>query len=881
MMPAISRSLAMIGLLCSCLAVAAPDPDSLGLVPRPAALTQAEGQFKLPTTLTLDALAFPAETPALTQALAADGQKVEVWKVGKKPATIRLVKQDGLPAEGYRLTVTATGIEIAASEATGAFYGIQTLRQLLQGQISLPCLTINDQPRFGWRGFMLDSSRHFQTPDEIRRWLDWMAMHKLNVFHWHLVDGHGWRLEIKKYPKLASVAAWREQPPIGRYGGFYTQDDVKAIVAYATARHITVVPEIEMPGHSKAVVAAYPELLACDPKQEGETDFFFDFPCPAQRFPSARGSDVMCAGKESTFTFLEDVLDETMALFPSTYIHVGGDEVNPQWWLKCPDCQRTIKENKLAGWPQLQSRLMQRVEKHLAAHQRKLIGWDEIIEGGLSPTAAVTSWRGISGGVHAAKTGHDAVMSPGKPLYLDHGQSDSPSQPAHWPGKETLKEIYEYEPIPAELTADEARHILGLQGNLWSCFTHTDELLQIQGWPRLCAVAETGWSPRERPPFANFQARMTRHEQRLTAAGINFWRERPSFQLATWKPDPALKGAGTTWEFPLDNQVVKTGTWSVNFKYQKGADALFIDEVSVLVDGKVVATDRHRGITGAEDHSNTYQLAIPKFKSDAKLALRTKVLVEPWARGGNGDSTGVIRMSEVGNTTVITYAPEMPLPKLRSTTPAVKKGDKGKDDWKARHQQVLDLLKTAKPEIVVIGASITQFWGGEPKTATARSPETWAQAFGDRAINLGFAGDRTENLLWRIEHGELDGIAPKIVIVQTGNNNLALDTEAEVVAGVDAVCRAIHAKLPDARILLLGLLPRQDQAKMKADLDKVNYQLETTLHPRPYIDVLDLGNHFRKPDGTINLDLFSDGLHPNAQGYAILAEALKAQLPKR
>lgn len=879
MTPVLSRSLAVLGLFCSCAASAAPDPDSLGLVPRPASLAVADGQFQVPAVLTLDAAAFPGEAQVLLLSLQGSGLKAQEGKSGE-PAAIRLVKQEGLPPEGYRLNVTAAGIEIAASQPAGAFYGIQTLRQLLPGRATLPCLAIADQPRFGWRGLMLDSSRHFQTPDEIRRWLDWLAMHKLNVFHWHLVDGHGWRLEIKKYPKLTGVAAWREQPPVGRYGGFYTQEEVKAIVAYAAARHITVVPEIEMPGHSKAAVAAYPELLACDPKQQGETDYFFDFPCPAQRFPNARGSDVMCAGKESTFTFLDEVLDETMALFPSAYIHVGGDEVNPQWWNQCPDCQRTIRDNKLAGWPQLQARLMQRVEKHLAEHGRRLIGWDEIIEGGLSPTATVTSWRGIGGGIHAAKTGHDAVMSPGKPLYLDHGQSDSPSQPAHWPGKETLQEIYEYDPIPAALTAGEAKHILGLQGNLWTCFTHTEELLQIQGWPRLCAVAESGWSPRERPSFANFQARMARHEPRLTAAGINFWRERPSFQVAAWKPDAALKGAGTTWEFPLDNQTVKPGSWIVNFDYQGGADALFIDEVSVLADGRVLATDRHRGITGSEDHENDYQLAIPEVKPGAKLALRTKVLVEAWARGGNGDTKGVIRMSDAGAAPVATYAPEAALPVLRSTTPDTQNRDHAIYDWPTRHQQVLDRFKAEKPEVVMIGDSITHYWGGEPKAPIVRAQEAWTKAFGPAAANLGFGWDRTENVLWRIGHGELDGIAPKTVVVLVGTNNLGMDSEAEVFAGIDAVCRAIHAKLPESRILLLGILPRNDQARLKADLDKVNFLLETRIHPRPYVDVLDLGNHFRKPDGTIDLGLFSDGLHPNAKGYALLADLLRQRLAK-
>lgn len=873
------RLFVLIGLACCSVSPAAPRQEALGLVPRPLALNFSDGQWQVPARPTMDARAFPSIEAALTHALEAAGCAVDRGDVPSAEAAVRLLKQPALPPEAYRLSVGARGVEIAASSPAGAFYGIQTFRQLLPERpsappISIPCLTIDDQPRFGWRGFMLDSSRHFQRPAVIRRWLDWMAMHKLNVFHWHLVDSHGWRLEIKKYPKLTTVAAWREQPPIGRYGGYYTREEVKEIVAYAAERHITVVPEIEMPGHSKAVVAAYPELLACDPKQSGETDYFFDFPCPAQRFPNARGSDVMCAGKESTFTFLENVLDETMKLFPSTYIHVGGDEVDPKCWNQCPDCQRTIKENKLAGWQQLQARLMQRVEKHLAARQRKLIGWDEIIEGGLSPTATVTSWRGPEGGIHAAKTGHDAVMSPGKPLYLDHGQSDSPGHPPHWPGKETLREIYEYEPIPAELTADQAKHILGLQGNLWTCFTHTDELLEIQGWPRLCAVAETGWSPRERPPFADFQQRMARHEQRLAAAGINYWREPVGFQVGAWRPDPALKGAGTSWDFPLDAREVHEGDWLVNFDYQKGADALFIDSVELLVDGQVVATDRHRGITGSQDTNNTYRLKVPATKPGAKLVLRTRVLVEPWSGGGNGDSAGVIRMS-AATAAVIRFAPEHPVPARRTTIADTQDRDKAVYDWQTRHRQVLERVKTVKPDVVMIGDSITHYWGGEPKAPIARSPETWAQAFGANAANLGFGWDRTENVLWRIANGELDGIAPKTVVVMIGTNHLQADSEVEILAGIDAVCQAIHAKLPDTRILLLGILPRHDQAALKADLDKVNYLLETILHPRSYIDVLDLGNRFRKLDGTFNPELFTDGLHPNAKGYAILAEGLR------
>jgi hexosaminidase len=318
------------------------------------------------------------------------------------------------PPEGYVLDLTPTALTVRAAGPAGFFRARQTLEQL--GPAPWPALHIEDAPRFGWRGLMLDASRHFQTVEEVKRLLDRMARYKLNVLHWHLTDGHGWRIEIKQYPKLTAVGGFREQPPVGRYGGFYTQAEIRDVVAYAAARHITVVPEIEMPGHSRAAVAAYPEL-GC-PQAPQPVDYFFDFPCPAQRFPAVPGTDVLCVSREATFTFLTNVLAEVMDLFPAPFIHVGGDEVNFASWDGCTNCQARRRELGLKNGHAQQSWFMQRVDQFLTSHGRRLIGWDEILEGGLASNATVMSWRGTAGGVAAAKSGHDAVMSPRQPALL-------------------------------------------------------------------------------------------------------------------------------------------------------------------------------------------------------------------------------------------------------------------------------------------------------------------------------------------------------------------------------------------------------------------------------------------------------------------------------
>ena len=820
----------------------------------------------LATALAADAAglgAHPALIPAPSSVAWRDG-------VLSKDGPLRMDHVAGLPAEGYELEIATTGAVIRSSSEAGAFYARQTVRQLRAADGSLPCVLIRDAPRFAWRGLMLDSSRHFQTAEDVKRWLDLLAMHKLNVFHWHLVDDHGWRFESRQYPLLTQVGAWREQPPIGRYGGFYSQQEMRDVVAYAAKLHITVLPEIEMPGHSRAALAAYPNLACGGTKTE--VDHFFDFPMSATRFPGVPGNNVLCAGKEETFRMLEAVLTEVMDVFPSQYIHCGGDEVGMEAWNGCADCQAAMKARQLADGHKLQAYFMGRIEAFLAAHGRKMIGWDEILEGGLTPAATVMSWRGTAGGIQAAKAGHDAVMSPEKPLYFDHRQSASPQHPPGFGGGiETLQEVYACDPVPKELTPEEARHILGTQANLWSCATETTERLELFAFPRLCALAEIAWCSPAPKDFSQFLQRLDGHLPRLDALGVNYWSDAGYFQAGTWSPDAALKD-GTSFDLPV-TQVLAPGKWTVTFSYQKGADALMIDAVELLSDGTVVARDVHVGTAGAQHIGHQYALDVPELQAGAKRVLRTKAHVKPWSGGGNGDSAGAVFMSQAS--AVRLYAPERPLPVIRATTPVTQDRDKATYDWATRHGQVIEHLKANPPEIVMIGDSITHYWAGPPAAPLVWCPAAWKQAFGERAVaNLGFGWDRTENVLWRIDHGELDGIAPRQVVVLIGTNNLELDTPEQVLAGIDAVCRRIHEKLPDAHIVQLGILPRKDQAGLKADLDKVNYLLQTRLHPRPYLDVLDLGNRFRKPDGTFNEGLFSDGVHPNADGYALLGQAL-------
>ena len=420
--------------------------------------------------------------------------------------------------EAYRIEIDKKGIRLSASTETGIFYGLQTLLQLLNNSDNktLPALTINDSPRFPYRGLHLDVSRHFFDKEFVKKQLDAMAYFKMNRLHWHLTDGAGWRIEIKKYPRLTSFAAWRpfdklndwwvggrtfcEQDDPRAVGGYYTQDDIREVVAYAAERHITIIPEIEMPGHSEEVLATYPEL-SCSGKPYVNADF--------------------CIGTEKTFEFLENVLLEVIDLFPSEYIHIGGDEASKSSWKTCPRCQKRMADEHLNSVDELQSYMIHRIEKFLNDHGRKIIGWDEIIEGGLSPTATVMSWRGEEGGIKAVKAGNQAIMTPGKYCYLDAFQDAPNTQPMAIGGYLTLEKVYSFEPVPDSLSTKEAELILGVQGNVWTEHIPTPEHYEYMIYPRILALAEIGWSPSEVKKWDNFHTRALQAVNMLREQGYN------------------------------------------------------------------------------------------------------------------------------------------------------------------------------------------------------------------------------------------------------------------------------------------------------------------------------------------------------------------------
>jgi len=424
--------------------------------------------------------------------------------------------------EAYNLQVSENRIFILAAGTNGIFYGIQTLLQMLplnkNQEISIPSISITDAPKFKWRGMHLDVCRHFFPKEFVKKYIDYLAMYKMNTFHWHLTDDQGWRIEIKKYPKLTEIGAWRNGSMLGhyteerfdslKYGGFYTQEDIKELIAYAAERHITVVPEIELPGHAQAAIAAYPQLS-----------------CTGNSIEVAKGwgvfDDVFCP-KDETFTFLEDVLSEVIVLFPSEYIHIGGDECPKTRWKECKSCQSVIKKNGLKDEDGLQSYFIRRIEKFVNSKGRKIIGWDEILEGGLAPNAAVMSWRGIEGGISAAKQKHYVVMTPGSHCYFDHYQGEPKNEPLGIGGFTPVEKVYAYQPIPKELSASESKYILGAQGNLWTEYINDPQHVEYMALPRMAALAEVVWGTSDPKNYKNFEKRLIKHFDLLDKMGVNY-----------------------------------------------------------------------------------------------------------------------------------------------------------------------------------------------------------------------------------------------------------------------------------------------------------------------------------------------------------------------
>ena len=516
--------------LCSC---GSHDPQ-IAIVPYPNHLETGRGTYRVTDRpVTCD-----SRTDERTQrAVVGFAARLATVTGGTNPVTvadevpasgIRFVTDESLPAEGYELNVDGEGIEVRASQFPGFLYALQSLEQLLPAAVygtepapdaawEVPCVKIADAPRFAYRGMHLDVARHFFSVDEVKRYIDVMAIHKLNTLHWHLTDDQGWRIEIKRYPELTAVGSIRKATVVRKewgtydgtpYGGFYTQDEIRDVVNYAAERFITVIPEIEFPGHAVGALASYP-WLGC--KGEGYE--------VRRRWGISK--EVFCPGKETTFEFLQNVFAEVLELFPSEFIHIGGDECPKDSWKQCPLCQERIRTEGLKDEFELQSYTVRRMEKWLREHGRKIIGWDEILEGGVSPTATVMSWRGSKGGIAAAKAGNHVIMAPNVHCYLDYYQTKTPTkEPMAIGGYVPMRKVYELDPYD-QLTPGERAYILGVQGNLWTEYIATFPHLKHMLLPRLAAIAEVGWSY-DRKDFDDFKHRMNSLRKCYDAAGLNY-----------------------------------------------------------------------------------------------------------------------------------------------------------------------------------------------------------------------------------------------------------------------------------------------------------------------------------------------------------------------
>ncbi len=536
---------------------AVSDSAAYAVIPRPTVMTPRPGYFTLTsrTSVRADPAFFAVGRRFARDIANATGLDLTVVRASTGAAgAIRLIRVTGsdtatLGAEGYRLDVTGTGVTVRAAHAAGAFYGLETLKQLFPAAIyrdaplagvqwRAPAVHIEDAPRFTWRGAHLDVSRHFMPKEFVKKYIDLLARHKLNRFHWHLTEDQGWRIEIKKYPRLTELSSCRDQTLVGRYVadpakrvfdntkhcGFYTQDDVREIVAYAADRHVMVVPEIEMPGHAQAAIAAYPQLGVRSDTTVGVMQVW-------------GVSEFILNADDATISFMQDVLREVLTLFPGPYIHIGGDEAVKTQWKASPQIQARIQQLGLKDEHELQSWFIRQMDVFLTKNGRRLVGWDEILEGGLADNATVMSWRGVAGGIAAAKAKHDVVMTPGSHTYFDHYQSrDRNGEPLAIGGFTPIDTVYGFEPIPPELSADEARYILGAQAQLWTEYIPNAKQLEYMAFPRLVALSEAVWTAKPRKDFEDFLRRLGPHLQRLDAMDVNYRKLDANYVRSTLRP---------------------------------------------------------------------------------------------------------------------------------------------------------------------------------------------------------------------------------------------------------------------------------------------------------------------------------------------------------
>ncbi|HSC55455.1 MAG TPA: beta-N-acetylhexosaminidase [Phnomibacter sp.] len=546
-----NQMIRVVKLFCLLLMASATMAQQVQIIPEPTSIVMKEGKYMLPAkpVIIISSNELKPSASFLQNYLStyyAVKAKISLGKPVQGAIVLLLDKTASSPAEGYTLQVTNGGITATASTDAGIFYAVQSIIQLLPagGVASLsngiPALQIVDAPAYKYRGMHLDVSRHFFSVEYVKQFIDYLALHKINRFHWHLTDDQGWRIELKKYPGLTKAGAHRNGTIVGRYpgkgsdnqpyGGYYTQAQIKEVVAYAQARYITVVPEIEMPGHASAAIAAYP-WLSCFPKEK--TVIPENMIATKTKEAQAAGAlkftqetfgvfdDVFCAGKDSTFRFLEDVLKEVVPLFPSKVIHVGGDECPKGNWKRCPACQARIKQMGLKDEHELQSYFIKRMEKVLEAHGKSLMGWDEILEGGLAPNAMVMSWRGEKGGITAANEGHYVVMTPNSHFYFDHKQRQKEDSVTIG-GYSPLEKVYSYNPTPAAIDVDKRHFILGAQANLWTEYIGNPAKVEYMLFPRMAALSEVLWTKPEQKNWDAFKAKLPTQEQRYTLWKIHF-----------------------------------------------------------------------------------------------------------------------------------------------------------------------------------------------------------------------------------------------------------------------------------------------------------------------------------------------------------------------
>lgn len=602
------------------------------IVPQPASLTPQSGVF---TITAKTAILYPAgsvEIKNLAQYLAAriaesTGKRLAVREgnSGANAIVLSLTGGGTETDESYTLNVSLTGIAIAAPKPAGLFYGIQTLRQMLasggKGAAKIPAVTISDAPRYPWRGMSFDCARHFVSKEMVKRYIDLLAYHKMNVFHWHLTDDQGWRIEIRKYPKLTTVGAWRDEFGV-KHGGFYTQADAREVVAYAKSRYITVVPEIEMPGHGTAAVAAYPEL-SCTGEQLTVKPEWGVFP------------NLFCAGKEGTFTFLEDVLKEVMAIFPSQYIHIGGDEADKSKWKTCPLCQKRMKDEGLADEEALQGWFSRRMDTFIRSQGRTMIGWDEILAGKPSTTAIVESWRGMEGAVEGAAAGHRIISAPSDQVYFDYPLINERLQ-TWWMPVVPMETTYAFQATPKELTPEQAKAIMGAECAIWTEYAREYEL-DYKIFPRLCAFSETVWTPGERRDWTDFSKRMNTHYRRLAALGVD------SFTLAinvgNWK-NGQIGAEMENREWDITKFIKKPGYYRFTIRHDQGANGVRIESAALIQGGREMTHDAHPSLTSAKKNEfHNYYLHVTPAMAGKPVTIRVRMMAD-----GGTDTEGTILM---------------------------------------------------------------------------------------------------------------------------------------------------------------------------------------------------------------------------------------------